>query len=416
MFADATTTGTPLGWFTNPAMSTSMTLALVVALAVLAWWLARGDRIFIVQEFVAGHVRRLLVRRGGGAPPTVPPPETSSPEHPAPKALTASRTSPRATIAVAAIPSVASLVWTAWSLMDMIPAPWPVGLAAGVVLDVALVSAVAIAWIAPQVARPAKVTGWLIATLAAVLVGYHAAQILPVLAGLGLIPLVAKGLWHLALNARLTRAAAEDAQAEADRVAAQENARRDAELSTDLTHEQQKEIVERKRQATYKRSLAEADRDVAAADADAEHEAELAKIARLGEQRRAMGREAAKVELERQRLMQEINASRPASFALLSGEVPSDLSSLPVPPDASVMGFGGVMGSDLGVSRGRPVGDAPVGDPRLQSLMEYIAAAGPKASVRGAATELRVAPATIRRWRGEAEERGLDVSALKRTK
>ena len=346
--------------------------------------------------------QRILIRRGPGMSPGT---QVGSPR------------SARATVAIAAVPSAASLVWTAWSLIDMIPAPLPVGLAAGVVLDVALVSAVAIAWIAPQVAKPAKITGWLIALVAALLVGYHAYTILPVLAGLGLVPLVAKGLWHLALEARLTQAAAEAAQAEADRVAAAEKAQREAELSTDPTHDQKRIVAEKLQQAKHEEDLADAEVRLADAQAERDHKLKLAKIRRDAEQQRAMDREDAKVIKQRLELTREINASRPAGYALPAAEVPDDLSSLPVPPASpgtpQVMGFGAVMGSDLGVSRGRP-GDGKTLDPRVQSLVDYIAEAGPKASVRGASMELKVSAPTIRRWREVAEKQGVDMSALRR--
>src|SRR5690606_18201020 len=235
----------------------------LMSAAGLVWGLVHLHRAGLLQPAVraaAGWVRGLLVQKSAPAAPVAPPASVPRDVPPvSPGTLPASPRDVGATIAVAAIPSVASLVWTAWSLMDMIDAPWFVGLAAGVVLDVALVSAVAIAWIAPTVAKPAKITGWLIASLAAVLVGYHAALILPVLALLGVIPLFAKGLWHLALNARLARAAAEataeeervakdKADAEEKRIAAAEaerqrlaeeaeQARLAAELSTELTHE-----------------------------------------------------------------------------------------------------------------------------------------------------------------------------------
>jgi hypothetical protein len=327
--------------------------------------------------------------------------------------------SARATVAIAAVPSAASLVWTAWSLIDMIPAPLPVGLAAGVVLDVALVSAVAIAWIAPQVAKPAKITGWLIAAVAALLVGYHAYTILPALAALGIIPLFAKSLWHLALNARLARAAAEAAQAEADRAAAAEKAKQEAELSTDPKHEEKRLVAEKLRLAAHEEEMAKAEVRLADAQAEREHQLKLAKIRRGAEQQRAMDREDAKVIKQRLELTREINASRPAGYALPAAEVPDDLSSLPVPPASpgtpQVMGFGAVMGSDLGVSRGRPVGDQTVIDPQVRELLAYIAEAGEGASVRGAARHLEVSAPTIRRWRDKAEAAGLDVSALKRT-
>jgi len=269
-------------------------------------------------------------------------------------ALTSPR-SARATIVIAAIPSAASLVWTAWSLMEMIPAPWMVGLAAGVVLDVALVSAVAIAWIAPQVAKPAKVTGWLIALLAAALVGFHAFTIMPVLAGLGLIPLVAKGLWHLALSARLARAAAEAAQEEADRKAAEEKAKRDAELSTDPKHEEKKLVAEKRRQARHEKELAVAEVELEDAKAERDHKLKLAKIRRDAEQQRAMDREDAAVIKQRIELTREINASQPASFALPAGEAPNDLSTMPASPSASLMGFGSAMGTAPKSSRTPPL-------------------------------------------------------------
>lgn len=338
----------------------------------------------------------------------------------------------RATIAVAAVPSAASLVWTAWSLMDMIPAPWPVGLAAGVVLDIALVSAVAIGWIAPHVAKPAKLTGWLIAALAGVLVGYHAWLILPVLAGLGLIPLVAKGLWHLALNAHLARteaeavadaarAAHERKEAEARRVAEEEaerrrvaeaeaEAARAAELSTDLTHDQQAEIAAKRRAAAHAREAADAEAELADAQAEREHRLKLAAIRREAAQTREMDREDAEVIKQRVTLAREIQAGK--GLPITSGETPDDLSTLAVPPGAGPMGFGGVMGSDLRVSRGRPSPAPDSLDPRLQELVTYIADAGDDASVRGAAKELGVAAATIRRWRTKAETQGLDMSPL----
>lgn len=343
---------------------------------------------------------------------------TTAPGDVPPVPSTDQRRKVTATIAVAAIPSAASLVWTAWSLIDMIPAPLPVGLAAGVVLDIALVSAVAIAWLNPESARGAKKFGWFVASIATALVGWHAYEMMPVLAILGIVPLVAKGLWHIALNTRMVRVAAEARQAEKERLAAEEKAKREAELSTDPSHEEQRLVAEKRRQAKHERELAEAEVELADAQAEREHRLELAKIRRNAEQQRALDREDATTVKKRLELVREINASRPASFALPSGEVPSDLSSLAdsptVPGEASLMGFGAVMGSDLGVSRGRPVGDRPVIEPQVRELLAYIATAGEKASVRGAAAELKVSAPTIRRWREKAEKQGLDMSALRR--
>ncbi|MDT0305041.1 hypothetical protein [Streptomonospora wellingtoniae] len=320
----------------------------------------------------------------------------------------------RATILAAAIPSLASLVLTAWSLMDALPesAPWGVGLAAGVVLDIALVSAVAIAWVTPAVAKPAQVAGWLIAALAAGLVGWHSWLIDWPLMALGLIPLAAKGLWGLALQARLARLAqeAEDAEetraaevererqeAEQRRAAEQEQARRAAELATDLTHDQQAEIARRRRDAAYARELSDAQRDLDDATAEAAHQAEMAKIRRAAEQQRALEREQAEVVKERQALVREIQAGR--GLALEVGDTPDDLTSLP-DLDASLMGFGSARPREL--------------EPRLRELLEYVAAAEAP-SVRGAARALGVDAATIRRRRDELTEQGYNVSALKRT-
>lgn len=266
---------------------------------------------------------RMLVKRSTPAPPAA-----ASGAAPAPL-------SARAPVLLAAVPSAASLVWTAWSVTDMLPAPLPVGLAAGVVLDVALVSAVAIAWVAPDVARPAKAAGWAIASLAAVLVGWHAAQITLVLAGLGLIPLVSKALWHLALDAKIARHAAEAEAAETarraaeaaaareeerQRVAAEEAERRDAELDPGLTHDQRAEIADKLRRAAYLRELAAAEREVEDAEAEAAHQAELARIRRAGAQQREMDREDAATVKARIALTREIRASEPADFALPSAE------------------------------------------------------------------------------------------------
>lgn len=326
-----------------------------------------------------------------------------------PEAAPASPRSAKATIAIAAVPSAASLVWTAWSLMDMLPTPWPVGLAVGVVLDVVLVSSVALAWINPSGAVGAKRFGWFVAGVAAVLVGWHAYEMMPVLAILGIIPMLAKGLWGLALNARLT-----DAASEAARIAKEaEDAAREAELSTDPTHEEQKLVAEMRRKAAHERELAEAEVELSDAQAERDHKLKLAAIRRAADETREMERQDAEVIKQRVALLREIKAGQ--GIALGSGEASGDMPSLAASPSASLMGFGAVMGSDLGVSQGRPGGVPSDIDPELQELLTYIASAGEEASVRGASRELGVAPATIRRRRDRAEEAGLNMSALKRT-
>lgn len=341
-----------------------------------------------------------------------------------PEATPASPASPpsgrsvKATIAIAAIPSAASLVWTAWSLIDMIPAPLPVGLAVGVVLDVILVGSVALAWINPTSATGAKRFGWFVASVAAVLVGWHAYEMLPVLVILGIIPLLAKGLWGVALNARLAHAAREAGEAEAKRLAEEEDASREAELSADLTYEQKLVIAEKKRQAAYELELAAADVELADAQAERDHQLAMAAINRSGEQERAMKRQDFETIKEEQILVREIKAGK--GIALGSGEVPSDLSSLPASPSASLMGFGSAMTPDL--RSPRSASPASTGSevlrPELQDLLDYIADAGQSASVRGASRDLGVDPATIRRRRDSLVEMGRtqDVAPILRRK
>lgn len=407
----------------------------LLVVAAIAWWaLPRLIRSGLPQKaarMVADRFREALVKR---AAPVTPPPADApgtDPGRPAeattPSPAPASGDSPRsvkATIAIASLPSLASLVWTAWSLIDMIDAPLPVGLAAGVVLDVAMVSAIAIAWINLAVAPGAKKFGWFVASIAAVLVGWHAYEIMPILVILGIIPLVATGLWHFALNARIARAARKDAleaarlvkeaeEAEAKRLAEEEDAAREAELSTDPTHEQKRLAAQKRRDAAAERDLADADVELADARAERDHKLKIASIRRAAAETREMERQDAETIKERVALIREIKAGQ--GIALGAGEGAMDMPSLAASPSASLMGFGAVMGSDLGVSRGRP-GGVPSGiDPELQELLTYIASAGEEASVRGASRELGVAPATIRRRRDRAEEAGLNMSALKRT-
>ncbi|MBB6001320.1 hypothetical protein [Streptomonospora salina] len=312
----------------------------------------------------------------------------------------------RVIILAAAIPSLASLILTVWSLMDSLPdpAPWGVGLAAGGVLDVALVSAVVIAWSNPAVARPAEIAGWAIAALAGVLVGWHSYGIDPMLVVLGLVPLVSKALWGLALRSRISRHAQEAEEAEAKRLAEAEEARREAELSTDLTHAQRAEVARRRQEAAYARELAAADRDYADATAEAEHEQKLASTRRAAEQRMALDREEARVAMQRQDLIREVRAGQ--GLALGSGEVPDDASSLSASPEA-LMGFGGAMGAQARTAEGL--------EPRLRELLDYVAQAGEDASVRAAARALGCDAATVRRRRDVLAEQGYDVSPLTRT-
>lgn len=370
--------------------------------------LRRSGRLSLLMS----QIRRLLAKRDSQTDksPTAPLAEGRSLFTPT-----------RIMVAAAAVPSVLSLVWLATTVAEITGGL--AGLAAGIFADVVIVSTVAVGWFNPAVRSLAGRGGWVAAVAASGLLAWHHWGTEEV--AFALVPIGAKFLWHLALVAltakekqeavreeqRLAREAEKkEKEAEAARLAEEEARRVELELSEELTFEQRRTIAERKRKAAYEKQLAEADREVDAAKKDTEHQRKLAEIRLLAEQQRAMDEESANVEIARQELIRKVNAGKPAAFALSSGEVPNDLSSLPPSPGVSqVMGFGSAMGSDQRTSPGRPV------DPQLVELMTYIASAGSGASVRGAARELKVSAPTIRRWREKAEAQGLDVSALKST-
>jgi len=276
-------------------------------------------------------------------PPVPPAPDPVAPVEPPQAAPVEAAGPPTASrlkglIVAASIPSTFSLVWTVWTFIDMLTAPLPAALAAGLVLDVALVAAVAIGFLVPDRATPAKIAGWIIAALAAVIVGWHSMTLMTVLVLLGAIPLASKALWHLALDAYLTqrrqlaawharqedeaRAArereAEEARQrkEAELAAEEERKRREEELSSDLDHKQQVLIAKKQKEAEFARRMAAAELELEMAKSEAEHKAALAKIRRLGEQQRAMDKESAEVEKGRQQLIREIKAGEGIDFAV----------------------------------------------------------------------------------------------------
>lgn len=174
--------------------------------------------------------------------------------------------------AIAAIPSALSLVWTAWSVADMIPAPWAVGLAVGVVLDLALIAAVAIAWRAPAVAGPATGVAWVIAVIAAIAVGVHGWMISPAVALFGVLPLISKGMWHLALAAQ-----------RADEAARADQAAQEQRLSGALTLKQRIELAELEQKRTYITERTSRELALEDARARAEQDRALAEVRRQAE-------------------------------------------------------------------------------------------------------------------------------------
>ncbi|GAA1454217.1 hypothetical protein [Nocardiopsis tropica] len=264
-------------------------------------------------------------------------------------------------VAAASVPSVLSLIWLATTVAEITGGPG--GWAAGIFADVVIVSTVAIAWFNPGVRRMASLGGWAAAIAAGVLLGWHHWGTEEVV--FSLVPIGSKFLWHVALaavtarEARVARQKAErqaavaekeERAAETARVAAEEQARRDAELSTDPKHEEKRLVAEKRRLAAHERDLAEAEVELEDAKAERDHKLRLAKIRRDAKEQREMDREDADTVKHRIALAREINASRPASFALPSGEVPNDLSGISSPAPAAregaidhltLLGFGG---------------------------------------------------------------------------
>jgi hypothetical protein len=257
----------------------------------------------------------------------------------------------RPLLIAASIPSALSLAWTAWSVADMIPAPWPVAIAAGIALDVALVAAVAIAWVAPAIARGAQVASWLIAGVAAAAIAIHSWSLSPALALMAAVPLIAKALWHLALSAK---AAGEAAAAEAAARAAEQDAKERAEaerkerrLSSELTEDEQAELAELERQRAYTEAKAARELALAEAEAKAEQERRLAEIRRRAETQMATDEATAQIHVRRAELAQQIRLAAPVySVAEIPAgpRVPDDPSGLDdLPPGtapAPMAGFG----------------------------------------------------------------------------
>ena len=237
----------------------------------------------------------------------------------------------RPLIIAAAIPSLLSLAWTAWSVADMIPAPLPVALAAGIALDIMLVAAVAIAWTSPAAARPAQTVSWIIATLATAAIGVHSFEITPALVLLAPLPMVSKALWGLALSAKTThdQARAEQEQAEKDQAEAlrRETERKAARLSTALTEDQEAEMAALERERVYVESKSERELALAEARAKVAQEQRLAEIRRQAETQMATDEATAKIHVRRHELAQQIQLAAPLQAQALP-RVPDDASSI----------------------------------------------------------------------------------------
>lgn len=437
--------------------------AAIAAMAGAAWWIIRklrsGDQITVI----AGHIRRLLVKRTGAspAPPSrEAPQEAGAPQEEAPTADTTKEPAPtgeapppsapeaprlpdapmeeapawvtRALIGIAAVPTLLALPWAAWSVAQLLPVPLPVALPLGILFDVAMVGAVLVALLVPSVSRQASALGWVAAGTAAVAIavhtGFSGALIFAV------TPLISKALWGLLITIRRQQASLAASRKEAQRrqrEAEEEAARRkeeaeaaeaaakqarDAELSPELSFEQQKEIARLEREALYEEKLAAAQLKLSLAKSDAEHQKALAEIKRLGEQQRAEDKEEAEVYEQRLRLERKLRTihGQAPRFALEPGVAEAEI----VPEIAPVgitnkAGFGGGFGFSrpLDVKALTPEG-ATVAFEELpethQALVKYVHAEK-SPTVRGAARRLDRDARTIRRWKDRLSELGYEL-------
>lgn len=455
MFADVAPeeAAGPLGWFTNPWVSTGIILFILFILGGLVWWLTRGDNLAVVRGFVAGRVRRLLMRRRSASPtpPRMQSPEARTPT-PAPKreAATppkgerpASTDAPteeapawitKALVVIASVPTLLALPWAAYSVAQLLPIPLAVALPLGVLFDVAMVGAVLVALLVPSVSRQASVLGWVAAAAAAVAIAVHVGVSGALI--FASTPLISKALWGLLIvirrqqaSLRASRVEAERLQGEADEEAAllkeekdaearatreDEEARLAAELSTDLEHERLAVIAQLERDAVYEERVAAAKLKVKLARSHAEHLEALAEIERIGDQRVAENTQSARVWEQEIRLGQRLSAlrgDRPSFLAVESG-VSED--GLVAEVSASAAGPKAGFGGGFGFSRPLDVKDlTPVGatvafedlSEEHQQLVKYVHV-DKKATVRGAALKFERDPRTIRRWKEDLAEYG----------
>ena len=254
--------------------------------------------------------------------------------------------------------SVASAALTVWGVTALVEglAPLPVALLVGGGVEAAWLYVLMQEWQQSERGRTDKkmaIFGWALAAAAVAVLSAHAWLDGWALLAVAWLPLGAKAGWHLRIAARQAeaierqeadreRAAAEaDARREAEakaRAEAEEKAKKDAELSEGLTYEQQVEIAKRRRTRAFTEALAAEDD----ADAEAEHNRRLTEIQRRAAEQMAADREAAQIDIQRHQLRRTIELSSPVVSAVALPRVPDDASSIsdPEPPTA---GFGAAL-------------------------------------------------------------------------
>lgn len=440
---------------------------LVGVVALVVAWKLWSNRSSIDFTAVSDRVRAVLVkvRRAaappveaprlvaapavaeGGAPaaPAVEPAATSAaPVRPLPQHDAAPAWLDKALIIIASVPTLLALPWAAYAVSQHLPVPHVVALPLGVLFDVAMVGAVLVALLVPSVSRQASALGWVAAVAAAVAIAaYTGVSGALVFAA---TPLISKALWGLLIVIRRQRAEqaaahaaaqvrrdAEEAaalaekerqeaeeraaQEAADAKADEEQAARDAELSTDLTFEQQREIADKRRQAKYELELADAELALELAKYEAEHQKALAEIKRIGEQRRAEDKESARVYEQKLQLMRQIHTLQGKKPAFLSGGGSGEDEDMVVGEITASAGFGMDEPPAFGFQRPLDLKAlTPTGakvrfeelKPTQQALVKYVHTAK-EPTQRGAGKKLGKDESTIRRWKKGLEELGYEL-------
>lgn len=437
---------------------------LVGVIALVVAWKLWSQRASIDFGALASRVRGLLVMRSGapgeeprvvaapaaaegGAPaaPAVEPAATSAaPVRPAAAHDAAPAWLDKALIVIACVPTLLALPWAAYAVSQHLPVPHVVALPLGVLFDVAMVGAVLVALLVPSVSRQASTLGWVAAVAAAVAIAAYTG-----LSGalvFAATPLISKALWGLLVIIRRQRAeqaaahaAAQvrrekeeaAARAEKERQEAEKRAAReaeevaaaaaqavlDAELSEELTHEERRQVAEKKRLARFKKDMAAAELELELAESEAEHQKALAEIKRIGEQRRAEDKESARVYEQKLQLMRQINTlqgKKPAFMSVGDGGQDEDMV---VGEITATAGFGMDEPPAFGFQRPLDLKAlTPTGakvrfeelKPTQQALVKYVHTAA-EPSMREAGRKLNKDGRTIGRWVEQLEELGYEL-------
>lgn len=241
--------------------------------------------------------------------------------------------------------TAASVVFTTWAVADLatIPttgaAPLAIAITAGLAVEGLWLSLLATEWAQARrtghVSTPLSTVGWVLAVAASAVIVVHGLITFPILAILAILPLGAKAGWFFRTRDRA-------AQTREDLARKKEERRRAEALSTDPTEKEQQALAERARRLEVRRQ----EMELAEAEADLKHTAEINAIERKGRAELARARAYFTVAKEVQQNDREIGYQQaPAVLALGSGSfAPDDASALGAPGGGDTgMGFASAM-------------------------------------------------------------------------